>query len=78
MFLGFGQFGRPPGGLFPPQAFEASDQKQAYPLVHGLGCDTQRQRDYASARGEGGVYTPQAVINGSRGVIGSDRAAVLI
>jgi hypothetical protein len=37
---------------------------------------SERQREYAQSRGDGDVYTPQAVINGSEGVIGSDRAAV--
>src|SRR6266850_4413090 len=49
MFLGFGPLGRPPGGLFPPQAFEASDQKPVHPLVHGLGGDTERRRDLRTA-----------------------------
>ena len=37
----------------------------------------QRQRDYARRRGDGQVYTPQAVINGKAEVIGSDRQGVL-
>jgi hypothetical protein len=37
----------------------------------------QRQRDYARRRGDGQVYTPQAVINGQAEVIGSDRQGVL-
>ena len=31
-----------------------------------------RQRSYAKARGDGAVYTPQAVVNGTMHVIGSD------
>jgi hypothetical protein len=37
---------------------------------------SQRQRSYAIARGDGQVYTPQAVVNGAVHVIGSDRAAI--
>jgi len=37
---------------------------------------TQRQRGYSYARGDRQVYTPQAVINGSRPRIGSDRAQI--
>lgn len=33
--------------------------------------NSQRQRDYALTRGDGAVYTPQAVINGRLHVIGS-------
>ena len=35
-----------------------------------------RQRDYAKARGERQVFTPQAVINGSLACIGSHRAKI--
>jgi hypothetical protein len=35
-----------------------------------------RQRGYAYARGDGKVYTPQAVVNGSVHALGSDRAAI--
>jgi hypothetical protein len=37
---------------------------------------SERQREYAQSRGDGAVYTPQAVINGSEDLVGSDRAAV--
>ncbi len=37
---------------------------------------SERQKEYASARGDGDVYTPQMVINGTDGVVGSDRAAI--
>jgi hypothetical protein len=37
---------------------------------------TKRQRGYAAARGEHGVYTPQAVVNGRDDVIGSDEPAI--
>ncbi|HZV20103.1 MAG TPA: DUF1223 domain-containing protein, partial [Hyphomicrobiales bacterium] len=37
---------------------------------------TQRQRDYASARGDGEVYTPQVVVNGLKGCVGSDLSAI--
>ena len=35
-----------------------------------------RQRAYAHLRGDGQVYTPQIVVNGSMHVLGSDRAAI--
>ena len=38
--------------------------------------NTARQRGYAHARGDGKVYTPQAVVNGSLHALGSDRAAI--
>lgn len=37
---------------------------------------TQRQRDYALAMNERGVYTPQAVINGRTHLVGSRRSAL--
>lgn len=36
--------------------------------------NTQRQRRYAQTINDRGVYTPQAVVNGSRGVVGSDNS----
>ncbi len=41
--------------------------------LHG---HTNRQRAYSAARGDGAVYTPQAVINGVAHVLGSDKAAI--
>lgn len=38
---------------------------------------SQRQYDYARARGDGKVYTPQMVVNGARHAVGGDRSAVL-
>jgi len=38
--------------------------------------NSQRQRDYALARGDGAVYTPQAVINGRLHVTGSDEKGI--
>lgn len=38
---------------------------------------TARQKGYAAARGDGKVYTPQAVIDGVSHVIGADRDALL-
>ncbi len=38
--------------------------------------NSERQRDYASARGDGRVYTPQMVIDGITHVNGSNEAAV--
>ncbi|MEO0729490.1 MAG: DUF1223 domain-containing protein, partial [Pseudomonadota bacterium] len=35
-----------------------------------------RQRAYAAARGDGQVYTPQMVVNGSRHFVGGDRRAL--
>jgi hypothetical protein len=37
---------------------------------------TQRQRTYARTRGDGNVYTPQAMINGMAHAVGSDRASI--
>ncbi|GJD49867.1 hypothetical protein OPKNFCMD_2602 [Methylobacterium crusticola] len=37
---------------------------------------TERQRAYASMRGDRQVFTPQAVVNGAATVVGSDRAAL--
>jgi hypothetical protein len=37
---------------------------------------TARQRDYAAAQGTRRVYTPQIVLNGDSGYVGSDRGAV--
>ena len=41
--------------------------------LHG---HTNRERAYAAARGDRDVYTPQAVVNGSVAVLGSDRDAI--
>jgi hypothetical protein len=37
---------------------------------------TKRQRVYAQARGDGQVYTPQMVINGTSHVVGSNKSAI--
>jgi hypothetical protein len=37
---------------------------------------SERQKEYAAARGDGEVYTPQLVINGTERFVGSDRAAI--
>jgi hypothetical protein len=37
---------------------------------------TERQRAYSKSFGEGGVYTPQAVINGAAHINGSDEAKI--
>jgi hypothetical protein len=37
---------------------------------------TERQRAYASGRGDGQVYTPQAVVNGSEHANGANRRAI--
>lgn len=43
-----------------------------------LGKDSfaKRQKFYAKARGDGQVYTPQAVINGASHVVGSDKVEI--
>jgi hypothetical protein len=38
--------------------------------------NTARQKAYAHIRGDGQVYTPQAVVNGSAHALGSDKAAI--
>jgi hypothetical protein len=38
--------------------------------------NSARQRDYAAARGDRDVYTPQIVVNGQRHMVGSDRRAL--
>jgi len=38
--------------------------------------NSERQREYASARGDGEVYTPQMVVNGREHVVGSDDKAI--
>ncbi len=37
---------------------------------------TKRQKLYAKARGDGQVYTPQAVVNGVSHIVGSDRKGI--
>lgn len=37
---------------------------------------TARQKAYSHMRGDRGVYTPQAVVNGTTNVLGSDRAGI--
>jgi hypothetical protein len=37
---------------------------------------TERQMAYASERGDGQVYTPQAVVNGREHAVGSERSAI--
>ena len=38
--------------------------------------NSERQRGYAKTRGDGSVYTPQAVINGVAHAVGSDRSEI--
>lgn len=38
--------------------------------------NSERQRAYAKARGDGAVYTPQVVVNGAAHAVGSDAAAI--
>jgi hypothetical protein len=42
-----------------------------------LGVFSKRQKAYAASRGDGMVYTPQAVVNGQVHALGSDRAAIM-
>lgn len=37
---------------------------------------TQRQRAYAQSRGDGQVYTPQAIVNGMSHAVGSDKTSI--
>jgi len=43
----------------------------------GSAAFTRRQREYASRRGDGRVYTPQMVINGRAHAVGSHKQAVM-
>jgi hypothetical protein len=45
-----------------------------YTLAHPE--NSRRQREYAAARGDGQIYTPQAVVNGVVDCIGSDLSAI--
>jgi hypothetical protein len=38
--------------------------------------NSARQKGYAHARGDGQIYTPQAVVNGTLHALGSDKAAI--
>ena len=77
----------------PADAFltELAQRKDVLPLAFhitywdGLGwkdpysfsAATRRQQDYAESLGTGEVYTPEMVVNGARGFVGSDRSAGL-
>jgi hypothetical protein len=41
-----------------------------------ISAHTQRQKNYARVRGDMNVYTPQAVVNGVKYMIGSDRTQI--
>ena len=43
---------------------------------HGSRANTERQRAYAKAFNTGTIYTPQAIINGQRNVVGSRAAEI--
>ncbi len=38
--------------------------------------NTERQRAYSKSRGDGAVYTPQAIVNGTGLAVGSDRSQI--
>src|SRR4029078_1170221 len=38
--------------------------------------NSERQKAYAKARGDGAIYTPPGVVNGMAGVNGSDQSAI--
>jgi hypothetical protein len=44
---------------------------------YSLASGTERQRGYARTLRRSSIYTPQAVIDGSRDIVGSQRAAVM-
>jgi hypothetical protein len=44
---------------------------------YSLASATERQRGYARALHRSGIYTPQAVIDGSRDIVGSQRSALM-
>jgi hypothetical protein len=44
---------------------------------YSLASATQRQRGYARTAGRSSVYTPQAIVDGSRDIVGSQRDAVI-
>ena len=44
---------------------------------YSLDAATSRQRDYARSLGDDGVYTPQMVVDGASGFVGSSRAQAL-
>ena len=43
---------------------------------YSLASATSRQRDYAARPGGGDVYTPEMIVDGGPGLVGSDRAQV--
>jgi len=44
---------------------------------YSFGAATRRQQGYAQSLGTGEVYTPEMVVNGTHGFVGSDRSAGL-
>jgi hypothetical protein len=44
---------------------------------YSLAAATERQRDYARTLGQDGVYTPQMIVDGTEGFVGSDRSGGL-
>jgi len=47
-----------------------------WPDTFGAAANSDRQRAYSDAWGAGRIYTPQLVVNGAAGVVGSRRAEV--
>lgn len=76
----------PADAYFEELAKDASVVVLTYPVTYWdylgwkdtLGQDmfTKRQKLYSKARGDGQVYTPQAVVNGSSHCVGSDRLEI--
>lgn len=47
-----------------------------WPDPHGSAANTERQRAYAKSFNTGTIYTPQAVVNGDRDIVGSRAGAI--
>ncbi len=48
-----------------------------WPDTFGAAANSDRQRDYARAWGSSRIFTPQLVVNGTEGVVGSRRGEVM-
>jgi hypothetical protein len=47
-----------------------------WPDTFGTEANSDRQRDYAQSRGSSRIFTPQMIVNGAEGVVGSRRDEV--